>query len=150
MRKTITIIVIFVAIVVVGVLGIFELKNENTGNSKYTEHSTERGNILRLETPQTNDTIQSPLVIKGEAPGTWFFEASFPVTLVNWDGLIIAESYATAENEWMTTEFVPFTATLEFETPSYKNNGALILQKDNPSDLPEHDDALEFQIFFSE
>jgi hypothetical protein len=150
MRKTITIIVIFIGIVVLGVLGIFELKTENTENSKYVEYQTERGNIIRLETPRSNDTIKSPLVIKGEAPGIWFFEASFPVTLVNWDGLIITESYATAKGEWMTTDYVPFTATLEFETPTYKNNGALILQRDNPSDLPENDDSLEIPILFSE
>jgi len=150
MRKTIIVIVIFIGIVILGVLGIFELKTENTENPKYVEYQTERGNILRLKTPQANDTIKSPLVIKGEAKGIWFFEASFPVTLVNWDGLIIAESYATAEGDWMTTEYVPFTATLEFETPTYKNNGALILQRDNPSDLPENDDSLEIPIFFSE
>jgi hypothetical protein len=48
----------------------------------------------------------------------------------------------------MTADFVPFTATLNFTKPSYGNNGFLILKKDNPSGLPEHDDALEIQVKF--
>ena len=82
----------------------------------------------------------------------WFFEASFPVVLTNWDGLIIAEGIATAQGEWMTTEFVPFEATLKFivDKNAYSNRGFLILRKDNPSGLPEHDDALEIPIMFAD
>ena len=118
----------------------------------------EKTDLIRLTSPRPNHTIESPLIITGEARGYWFFEASFPVFLVNWDGLIIAQGIATAKDEWMTEDFVPFEATLEFSTEEgsipgmdnvfYKNNGALILKKDNPSGLPEHDDALEIPIFF--
>lgn len=102
------------------------------------------------------DFIESPLTITGEARGYWYFEASFPVVLVNWDGLIIAQGIATAQDEWMTEDFVPFEVTLEFESPVFENaqgdhfsrRGALIFQKDNPSGLPEFDDALEIPIRF--
>jgi len=104
--------------------------------------------LVKLESPLPNDTISSPLIIRGQARGTWFFEASFPISVVNWDGLIIGEGIAQAQSDWMTEEFVPFTATITFDTPTYKNNGALILQKDNPSGLPAHDDALEIPILF--
>jgi hypothetical protein len=104
--------------------------------------------LVKLEYPLPNDSISSPLVVRGQARGTWFFEASFPVTVVNWDGLIIGEGIAQAQSDWMTEEFVPFVATIKFETPTYKNNGALILQKDNPSGLPKYDDALEIPILF--
>lgn len=103
---------------------------------------------IHLSNPIANTVITSPLVIKGEARGPWFFEASFPVILTNWDGLIIAEGIVTAEGEWMTADFVPFTATLNFTKPSYGNNGFLILKKDNPSDLRKFDDALEIQVKF--
>lgn len=92
--------------------------------------------------------IESPLTITGEARGFWFFEASFPVALVDWDGLIIAEGVAQAENEWMTENFVPFSVTLTFSKPSYSNRGALILKRDNPSGLPENDAAVEIPIRF--
>lgn len=103
---------------------------------------------LRLEAPQPFEVITSPLTIRGEARGSWFFEASFPIVLTNWDGLIIAESYATAQDDWMTTDFVPFEATLEFDTPEYGERGFLILKKDNPSGLPEHDAAYEIPVTF--
>lgn len=112
-------------------------------------NALEKVDLIRLTSPLPNEVVKSPLKITGEARGFWFFEASFPVFLVNWDGLIIAEGIATAKDDWMTEDFVPFEATLEFEIPKYKNNGALILKKDNPSGLPEHDDALEVPILFS-
>jgi hypothetical protein len=112
---------------------------------------------VRIETPQEGDFISSPLVIKGEARGHWFFEATFPVTLVDENGVSIAEHYAEAQGEWMTEEFVPFTATLEFTTPQYGKDqpdksvlagGTLILHRSNASGLPEHDDAVEISIRF--
>jgi len=103
---------------------------------------------IRVTTPQAGESITSPLTISGEARGTWFFEASFPVILTNWNGLIIAEGFATAQEDWMTEEFVPFTAELTFTKPDYNERGTLILKKENPSDLPEHDDAIEIPLIF--
>jgi len=116
--------------------------SENIGNE------LDKANLIVVDSPRPNQAISSPLVIKGKARGNWFFETSFPVVLTNWDGLIIASGIATAEGDWMTTEFVPFTAELRFENPDYKNNGFLILKKDNPSGLPENDDALEIPVLF--
>lgn len=101
-----------------------------------------------LFSPLTDQFVSSPLLITGEARGTWFFEGTFPITIVNWDGLIIGESYATAQKNWMTEDFVPFTAQIEFTKPTVYDYGALILQKDNPSGLPQYDDALEIPIKF--
>ncbi len=115
---------------------------ENIGNE------LDKTNLIVVDSPRPNQTISSPLTIKGKARGNWFFEASFPVVLTNWDGLIIASGVAKAEGDWMTAEFVPFTAKLIFENPDYKNNGVLILKKDNPSGLPENDDALEIPVLF--
>lgn len=112
--------------------------------------------LIRNVSVEPDDVIESPLVIEGEARGQWYFEATFPVVLTNWDGLIIAEGYAEAQDDWMTTEFVPFTATLEFESPyaegdpDFMKRGSLILQKANASGLPEHDAAYEMTVYFAE
>lgn len=110
----------------------------------------EKADLIHISSPRPNEAIKSPLTITGEARGSWFFEASFPVVLTDWDGLIIAEGIASAKSNWMTSEFVPFEATLTFTVDKevYSNRGALILRKDNPSGLPEHDDALEIPIIF--
>jgi hypothetical protein len=119
---------------------------ENIGNEQ------EKSNLIIVDNPRPNQVIQSPLFIKGRARGMWFFEASFPVILVNWDGLIIAQGFAEARGDWMTEEFVPFEANLYFtiDKDTYSNRGVLILKKDNPSGLPENDDALEMPIIFAD
>ncbi len=111
-------------------------------------HIKEKNDKIVLESPLPLSKITSPVTIKGKARGFWFFEASFPIYIVNWDGLIIGEGIATADGEWMTTDFVPFTASINFnlDKNTYSNKGALILKKDNPSGLPENDDALEIPV----
>jgi len=120
------------------------------GEEKIYIEEIEQGNAnIILDYPKDNQIITSPLEITGEAKGIWYFEASFPVILTNWDGLIIAEGIAQAQGDWMTEKFVPFKAILEFKNDlSVSNRGSLILKKDNPSGLPENDDALEISVFF--
>lgn len=117
-----------------------------------TDTDTSKSDIIRIETPQPGQSISSPLVIKGTARGSWFFEASFPVVLTNWDGLIIAQGVAQAKSDWMTTDFVPFEAILTFtvDKKAYSNKGALTLRKDNPSGLSQNDDSIEIPVVFAE
>lgn len=113
----------------------------------YENKINEETELIYLYTPQPNEIIKSPLTVKGKARGYWFFEGDFPVILTNWDGLIIGRGIAMAQSDWMTEEFVEFKAVLKFDNEgAYSNKGSLILRKDNPSGLPEHDDALEINI----
>ncbi len=91
--------------------------------------------------------IQSPLVITGSAKGTWYFEASFPIKLIDQNGKLIATAIAQAQSDWMTTNFVPFKATLTFKKPT-TSTGKLIFQKDNPSGLPQNSAQKEIDITF--
>lgn len=113
-------------------------------------NTLEKADLIKLDLPQPSSEISNPLVVQGQARGSWFFEGSFPVVLVDWDGRIIAETIAQAQSEWMTKDFVPFKANLVFSQPDIivSNRGALILRKDNPSGLPQNDDALEIPVFF--
>jgi immunoglobulin-like protein involved in spore germination len=106
-------------------------------------------NQMVVDYPLPGSYISSPLVVKGKARGTWFFEASFPIVLADWDGKIIAEGHVNALSDWMTTDFVPFEGTLTFTKSAGNNNrGFLILRKDNPSGLSQYDDAREITVFF--
>jgi len=111
-----------------------------------------RGNCkedrIVITEPLPGELVKSPLLVTGRARGSWFFEGDFPVLLTDWDGLIIAQGIASAKGEWMTEEFVPFTCRLSFDRPSYGQRGTLILRKDNPSDNPALDDALEIPVRF--
>jgi len=107
-----------------------------------------RSNLIIIDEPLSNSSISSPLTFRGKARGTWFFEGDFSVILTDWDGKIIAEGYASSKGNWMTEDFVNFEGTLQFDKPDYGEKGSLIFKKDNPSDLPENDDALEMTVFF--
>lgn len=117
---------------------------------KRKELSTEakdKLDLIRTTNVKDGTAIKSPFVVHGEARGYWFFEASFPVRLYDGNGEEIAVSIAQAEEEWMTENFVPFSAELKFAAPATKE-GVLVLQKDNPSGLPEHDDELRIPVKF--
>ena len=103
--------------------------------------------LIRVFSPQANEKVSSPLLIKGEARGFWFFEATFPVKLLDDKGNIIAQHYAQAKGDWMTEDFVPFESELVFEAPTTQK-GWLVLEKDNPSSLSENADELRIPIIF--
>lgn len=103
--------------------------------------------LIELRSPLPDGLLQSPVTIEGRARGPWFFEASFPVYLLDASGDTIARIPARAGGEWMTTEFVPFSGTLTFTSPASRT-GTLILAKDNPSGLPEHAAELRVAVRF--
>lgn len=105
--------------------------------------------LIRLESPRPNQVVSSPMLIKGQARGNWYFEASFPAKLLDANGNQLAIMPIQAKGEWMTTDFVPFEATMIFPTPT-TSTGTLVLEKDNPSGLPEHDDRLIVPVRFSQ
>ncbi|MFC1629852.1 Gmad2 immunoglobulin-like domain-containing protein [Patescibacteria group bacterium] len=109
----------------------------------------EKLDIIRTDTPRPNELVQSPLEIKGEARGYWFFEADFPIRLLDGNNNVIARGIGQAKGEWMTEDFVQFTTMLDFQAPATKK-GTLILDRDNPSDLPENADELRIPVRFSE
>jgi len=107
-------------------------------------------NEIIVLSPKAGDNISSPLAISGQAKGSWFFEATAPVDLVDWDGRIIASGYITAQADWMTEEFVDFTGELVFDNSgAIYPRGALILRADNPSGLPQFDRAVEIPIMYA-
>lgn len=107
----------------------------------------EKIDVIKIETPRPNQIVKAPIMINGRARGNWFFEAEFPVKLLDADGRLITTSVAHAKGEWMTEEFVPFEAELNFEFPATAT-GTLVLEKDNPSGLPQNADELKIPIKF--
>lgn len=101
---------------------------------------------IQVTSPQPNDLVNSPLEIQGQAVGYWFFEASFPVVLIDDSRNVIAQGYIETTEDWMTEDFVNFSGELEFETTA--NEGYLILKNDNPSGLPEKSKQIEIPVMF--
>jgi hypothetical protein len=102
---------------------------------------------IMVSQPAPRTRVTSPLAVAGQAEGTWFFEAVFPVKLLDGNGATIAQGQARAQGNWMTPGLVPFTATLTFTAPSTPN-GSLVLEKDNPSGLPQNAASLTIPVQF--
>ncbi len=94
--------------------------------------------LIRVFNPLPNLDITSPYVIKGKAVGPWFHEGSFPIFLYDADKQLLTQVNAEAQGNWMTEEFVPFEATLEFDAPN-DELGQLVFVRANPSAKPEND-----------
>ena len=115
--------------------------------SEEDDTETAKRYSIEIDTPRPSQVISSPIIISGKARGSWFFEASFPVRLIDANDVPIATVAAEAKSDWMTTDFVPFTARLEFKNPGSKT-GTLILVKDNPSGLSEHAEEIRIPVVF--
>lgn len=94
--------------------------------------------------PDAGSEVGCPLHVEGSARGFWFFEGSFPVSLLDRDGNLIAQAIAQATDNWMTEDYVPFVADIYYQTSLA--DAILVLQKDNPSGLPEFDASVEVPV----
>lgn len=102
-------------------------------------------NLIKTNSPAQGQNVFSPVAISGEARGTWFFEATFPIKIYGEKGEIISQGYAQAKSDWMTESFVPFESSLEFEVDR-RQNGVIVLEKNNPSGLAEHYDEIKIPV----
>lgn len=150
-----TLILILIAVLII-IFYPFKNRETNTPNTSTstpattTLNTTTKGNkdIIKLTTPKPNQTISSPLTIKGEARGNWYFEANFAAELLDANKKRLTMVGIQADDEWMTTEYVPFDQTFNFPTPTTRT-GTLVLHKDNASGLPENDDSLVIPVVFA-
>ena len=101
-------------------------------------------NRVIVTVPKSGASVTKDFDVVGEAPGQWYFEASFPIQVRDRDGNVVGRTHANALGEWMTEAQVKFNATVHVD--SYSGPATLILLKDNPSGLPENDDSIEIPI----
>ncbi|MEX0668799.1 MAG: Gmad2 immunoglobulin-like domain-containing protein [Candidatus Saccharimonadales bacterium] len=121
---------------------------EDVAATDMVEYVSSEGEVIRIISPQSGEEVSSPLNISGETRGSWSFEADFPIELLDWQDNVVTEGVATLTGDWMTTDYVPFEATLEFDSSELSGQGILVLRKDNPSGLEENEDYLEIPIIF--
>jgi hypothetical protein len=134
-----------IILLVVGVVGLFLWKG---AESLEEPNPTPEPELIVISSPQEGDTISSPVTVSGEARGNWYFEASFPVEILDADGRQLGIAPATAQGEWMTEELIPFLGSIEFAT-STTPTGTIVFHKDNPSDMRQFDDKREIPIRFA-
>lgn len=122
------------------------IKNDAApGTQQFT---STKGVAVELNDWTENQLISNPLTLSGRVPGSWSFEAQFPVVLKDVNGTEIAQGVAHLNGDWMTDAMVSFSATLEFAKPADSLTGKLVLQKSNPSDLQQNADSVSIPVRF--
>jgi hypothetical protein len=107
-------------------------------------------NPVIVNEPLVGALIGSPVTVQGTVTGGgWFFEASFPVKVLDSTGRVIGQSPAQAQpaEAWMSTGTVAFTALVTFTAPKTAT-GSIVLSKDNPSGLPANDQSFSIPVRF--
>jgi len=150
MKTVYSAIVFLIIACIFGLLALFSITSlDYTPETNPFPEQHEAFDLIYVTSPRPNQEITSPLIIKGKARGTWFFEGDFPVLLLDENGKILASGPTTTTSRWMTEDFIPFHAELNFNTSNTKN-GHIILRNNNPSDLRENDKELKIPIVFKQ
>ena len=101
--------------------------------------------LVVVTSPLPGATVPATFTVTGQARGTWYFEASFPLEVTSASGEQLVQMPVQAQGEWMTTNFVPFSAQVTLPA-TYKGAAKIILHNDNPSGLPENEKSLTIPI----
>jgi hypothetical protein len=101
--------------------------------------------MIYVSNPYPGAVVGKTFKVTGAARGNWYFEASFPVEVLDKNGKVLAQKPAQAQGDWMTEDFVPFSADITVPD-SYIGPARIILRKDNPSGDPSRDAALTIPI----
>lgn len=143
--KIVAIVLAVVIVVLLGIVLFWKPVQGPTvsGNATSTAVVSADG-TLQITAPAANATIASPVGVSGSATGgNWFFEASFPIKILDGDGTVLGQGPAQALGDWMTTGTVGFFANIPFTTARYAT-GTIVFANANPSGLPKN--AKEFRL----
>ena len=105
---------------------------------------------VEVSSPVSNDMVASPVTISGTVTGGgWFYEATFPIKILDADGTILGTGQAQAEpsSAWTSTGTVSFSAIITFAAPHFAT-GNLIFSKDNPSGAPANAESFSVPVRF--
>ena len=139
MRKFITIIIIILAVLTIaGLVFDWGRKGVVAPISNQSSTTTEESS-MQISYPKENQEVTSPIKISGKAQGNWFFEAIFPIKLVDSGGNIISTGQAQAIGDWATSSFVDFSSEITYDNATSTGRAVLIFKNDNPSGDPARD-----------
>lgn len=95
-----------------------------------------------IDQPKPNESFSDPFAVTGKARGSWFFESSFPLKIIDEQAKVLGTGVAIAQANSLTSDFVPFVGFIEFlpdEKLAPSTKALLVFTNDNPSGLPENE-----------
>jgi len=153
MKTFLIVLAAFLAAVIVGLLGVLifwkpaQVPSQPVDVGNYPPLVSADGH-LQVDLPHANDLISSPVAIEGSVTGGgWFFEASFPIKVLDGDGTVLGTGNAQALSDWTSTGTVPFSASIVFTAPHFAT-GTILFANDNPSGLPVDQKSFSVSVSF--
>lgn len=103
--------------------------------------------LIQIELPFPGAVTGKDFSIIGKARGYWFFEASFPIEVLDKNGKVLATVIGQPRDgdSWMTENFVNFKADVKVPQ-SYIGPATIVIHKDDPSGMPENAASISFPI----
>jgi hypothetical protein len=95
-----------------------------------------------------NAKVSGALNLTGEVKGGYFFEGNILINVLDTNKNVLKQGHGTATTEWMTTDPVSFTATVDF-TGLVAGPAYLEIHNDNASGLPENDKSILIPIIIN-
>ncbi len=134
MKKTIiTIVIILAVLIVLGLVFDWGRKVPDTGGNATSTATTTSDSDVIVFSPKENEAVTSPIKILGKAKGSYFFEAVFPINLVDSSGNVISTNHAQAIGDWMVPGFVNFSSEITYDNATNTGRAMLVFKNDNPS-----------------
>ena len=145
MKNNTIILVVIALVIILGGAAIWQYQSKTTvTTADGVVWINSSDNDIKFDLLQPKNTVLAKFTVTGEARGPWFFEASFPVEVLDKDGNRLAMEPATADGEWMTEEFVRFSVTLDVGT--YAGPATVVFHKQNASGEAERDASVSYPI----
>lgn len=101
-----------------------------------------------ITNPLPNSEIKSPVVITGRLRGSWFFEATAGVAVLDSNKQVITVNPIMATTDWMTSDWVTFSGTTSYPLAYKGQSGYIQISNDNPSGLPENSKTYLIPVLF--
>jgi hypothetical protein len=118
--------------------------SSTSGNEQPTEWVNPYPDQIIVSMPRPYETVTASFGVTGKVRGFWAFEANLPMKLTEPNGTLISQTYTTVQGDWMTEDFVPFSAVID--AGSYRGDALLVIMRDNASGLPEHDREIAIPV----
>ncbi len=91
--------------------------------------------------------VSGVMVVTGSVKGAYFFEANMIAQILDANKNVLKSAPAAATTDWMTSDPVSFTTTLDF-TGIPAGQGYIRLHNDNSSGMPENDRFIDIPVVF--
>jgi hypothetical protein len=124
-----------------------EYTGTNNNGDDANANTNAYGTGIRGLSPVSGAVVPATtLIITGQAQG-YAFEGSFPIQIYNNQGILIATTHTDTVSDWMTAEYVPFSATLNLS--GMQGLVKIVLMEDDPSGGESGQPAQSYTFFLN-